>query len=215
MNGRNATCSEDPEKRAAILEQAIRTFAELGFRGTDVQVIADRASVGKGTVYRYFGSKEDLFWATTFEVMLRLERYLFGAMEGISGARAKIRCSAIAYAKFFEANPPCLEMFVQDRAEFRGTGPESHRQYHQKLVRRFEDVLHQGIEAGELKPLDTEKTTHTLGSLLYGIVVLASHLSPLSPIHMTEYAVDMFLEGIRADKSSDSQSRTLVGSPNS
>ena len=215
MNGRNATSSEDPEKRAAILEQAIRTFAELGFRGADVQVIADRAAVGKGTVYRYFGSKEDLFWATTFEVMLRLERHLFGAMEDVSGACAKIRSSAIAYAEFFETNPMCLEMFVQDRAEFRGTGPESHRQYHQKLVRRFEDILRQGIEAGELRPLDTEKTTHTLGSLLYGIVVLASHLSPLSTVEMTEHAVDVFLEGIRAGDSRDSQSSSLVGSQRS
>ena len=215
MNGRNATSSEDPEKRVAILEQAIRTFAELGFRGADVQIIADHAAVGKGTVYRYFGSKEDLFWATTFEVMQRLERHLFGAMEDVSGAWAKIRSSAIAYAKFFEANPMCLEMFVQDRAEFRGTGPESHRQYHQKLVRRFEDILRQGIEAGELRPLDTEKTTHTLGSLLYGIVVLASHLSPLSTVEMTEHAVDVFLEGIRAGDSRDSQSSSLVGSQRS
>ena len=68
MTSRNGSCSEDPGKRQAILEQAIRTFAELGFRGADVQVIADRAGVGKGTVYRYFHSKEDLFWATTYEV---------------------------------------------------------------------------------------------------------------------------------------------------
>ena len=212
MTAPNGTSAEDPGKRLAILEQAIRTFAEFGFRGTDVQVIADRAGVGKGTVYRYFHNKEDLFWATTFEVMLRLERHLFGAMEGVEGACARIRASAIAYAKFFEANPSYLEMFVQDRAEFRGTGPESHREYHQKLIRRFEHILQQGIEAGELRPLDTHTTTHTLGSLLYGIVVLGGHLTPLSAVEMAEHSIDIFLQGIRANVCLDAESSCLIGS---
>ncbi len=167
----------DPDKRKAILDQAIRTFAELGFRGTDVQVIADRAAVGKGTVYRYFHRKEDLFWAATFEVLLRLERYLFEAVEKAAGPCDKIRAAGVAYARFFESNPQYLEMFVQDRAEFRGTGPESHREHHQKLVHRFGQILQQGIESGELRPMNTEQTTHALGSLLYGTVVLGCHLS--------------------------------------
>ena len=210
MNTRNVNSSEDPEKRQAILERAIQTFADCGFRGTDVQVIADGAGVGKGTVYRYFRSKEDLFWAATFEVMLRLEQHIFGAMENVEGAVAKIRASAVAYARFFEANPPFLEMFIQERAEFRGSGPESHREYHQKLVRRFENILQQGIESGELKPLDTLKTTHTLGSLLYGIVVLGFHLAPLSAVQMAEHSIDIFLQGIRANLSPEPKSPCLT-----
>jgi AcrR family transcriptional regulator len=215
VNNRNGGSSEDPEKRLAILEQAIQTFAEFGFRGADVQVIADRAGVGKGTVYRYFHSKEDLFWATTFEVMLRLERELFGSMEGVEGARARIRASCIAYAKFFETNPQYLEVFVQDRAEFRGTGPESHREYHQQLVRRFEEVLRQGIEAGELRPVDTQHTTLTLGNLLYGIVVLGGHLTSLSAVEMAEHSIDIFLRGISAEAPLDAESSCLIGSQRS
>jgi AcrR family transcriptional regulator len=199
MTVRNGNSSEDPGKRLAILEEAIRTFAELGFRGTDVQVIADRAAVGKGTVYRYFGSKEDLFWAATFEVLLRLDRHLFGAAEAVEGACAKIRAAALAYAEFFEANPQCLEMFVQDRAEFRGTGPESHREHHQEMIRRFEAVFQQGIQSGELRPVDALLTTHALGSLLYGIVVLGCHLSPLPPVQMAEHGIDIFLRGLQAE----------------
>jgi AcrR family transcriptional regulator len=215
MAARNGNSSEDPGKRHAILEQAICIFAELGFRGADVQVIADRAGVGKGTVYRYFHSKEDLFWAATFEVLLRLERYLFDAVEAAEGACAKIRAAAVAYAKFFEANPQYLEMFVQDRAEFRGTGPESHREHHQQLVRRFESILQQGIETGELRPIDTLQTTHALGSLLYGIVVLGGHLAPVSPVEMAEYSIDIFLRAIRKIAPLDVQSASLMGSQRS
>jgi AcrR family transcriptional regulator len=211
MAGRNGGPSEDPGKRQAILEQAIRTFAELGFRGTDVQVIADRAGVGKGTIYRYFHSKEDLFWTATFEVFLRLERYLFEAVDNAEGACGKIRASAIAYAKFFESDPQYLEMFVQDRAEFRGTGPESHREYHREMVRRFEDILQRGIESGELWPVDTRLTTHALGSLLYGIVVLGGHLTPLSAVEMAEYSIDIFLRGISKTPPPEVQSALLIG----
>jgi AcrR family transcriptional regulator len=212
MPPRNGNSSEDPEKRQAILEQAIRTFAELGFRGTDVQAIADRAGVGKGTVYRYFHSKEDLFWAATFKVVKLLEKNIFGAMEDVEGACAKIRAAAIAYARFFETNPQYLEVFVQDRAEFRGAAPESHREYQQQMIQRMEKVLLQGIETGELRPLDTFQTTHACGSLLYGIVVLGSHLTSVPAAQMAEHAIDIFLRGMSSEVPLDAQSSCLTGS---
>src|SRR5690606_39125367 len=52
------------KKRSDILAQSLKVFAKEGFGGTDVQVIADLAGVGKGTVYRHFGNKEQLFLAT-------------------------------------------------------------------------------------------------------------------------------------------------------
>lgn len=47
-------------KRAAILKAALSLFAERGFYGTPVPLIAERAGVGAGTIYRYFPSKEAL-----------------------------------------------------------------------------------------------------------------------------------------------------------
>ena len=176
MNDRNGSCCEDPGKRQAILDEAIRTFAELGFRGTDVQVIADRAGVGKGTVYRYFRSKDELFWTTTLEVILRMDRHLFAAMEGVEGACNKLRASAIAHAKFFEANPSYLELIIQDRAEFHGSRPKSHDEHHKNMLDRVSVILRQGIEAGELRPIDTRQTTLAMGCLLFGTAMLAGRV---------------------------------------
>ncbi len=201
MANQNGRCAEDPGKRQAILEEGIRAFAELGFRGAEVQQIADRAGVGKGTVYRYFHSKEDLFWATTFEVVQRLEKHTFEAMEDVDGAAAKIRASALAYAEFFENNPRYLEVFVQARAEFRGTTPESHREYQRQLIQKFEKVIQQGIDSGELRPVDAYQTVHGFGSLLYGTVVFGCHMTPLSARQMAEHNIEIFLRGIRADDS--------------
>lgn len=47
-------------KRDDILSAALELFAERGFYGTPVPLIAERAGVGAGTIYRYFESKEIL-----------------------------------------------------------------------------------------------------------------------------------------------------------
>src|SRR6478736_3876176 len=49
-----------PDKREAILEAALELFAERTFDGTAVPLIAERAGVAAGTIYRYFDSKEAL-----------------------------------------------------------------------------------------------------------------------------------------------------------
>lgn len=196
MSNRNGSLSEDPEKRQAILEVAIRTFARLGFRGTDVQMIADGAGVGKGTVYRYFRSKEDLFWATTYEVLLRMERHIFAAVEKVEGALNKLRAAATAYIQFFEDNPNYLELTVQDRAEFHGCGPQSHVEHHKAMINRMGDILQQGIDAGLLRPVNPQLTTLALGCLLYGAALLGCHLRTVDVKQMTQLAIEIFLRGL-------------------
>jgi len=48
------------DKRDAILAAALELFAERGFHGTAVPLVAEKANVGAGTIYRYFESKEAL-----------------------------------------------------------------------------------------------------------------------------------------------------------
>ncbi len=47
-------------KRDDIMEAALILFAERGYDGTTVPMIADKAKVGAGTIYRYFENKESL-----------------------------------------------------------------------------------------------------------------------------------------------------------
>lgn len=50
------------ERAKTILEAAQQVFGNHGFYRAKVQDIADEAGIGKGTVYEYFDSKEDLFY---------------------------------------------------------------------------------------------------------------------------------------------------------
>ncbi|MFD1990769.1 TetR/AcrR family transcriptional regulator [Paenibacillus nicotianae] len=47
-------------KQELILSAALQLFADRGFDGTTVPVIAEAANVGAGTIYRYFENKEAL-----------------------------------------------------------------------------------------------------------------------------------------------------------
>ncbi len=51
------------KKQAAILGAALAVFSEKGFAAAKIIDIAKAANVGKGTIYEYHKSKEDLFFA--------------------------------------------------------------------------------------------------------------------------------------------------------
>ena len=53
----------DPKlvKKLLILESAAQVFSRNNFHAVKVQEIAEEAGVGKGTIYEYFSSKEELF----------------------------------------------------------------------------------------------------------------------------------------------------------
>ena len=60
------------EKRAAIIQATLDLVSEHGFHGSPVAMVADRAGVAAGTIYRYFESKDVLIGATFTDLEGRL-----------------------------------------------------------------------------------------------------------------------------------------------
>src|SRR5215471_17573803 len=63
MRGRKKT----NETRLAIIRCASDIFSEREFHEVLTDDIAQRLGIGKGTIYRYFGSKEELYLAAIGE----------------------------------------------------------------------------------------------------------------------------------------------------
>lgn len=70
-----------PEKRAHIIETAISEFAVKGFDNANVNIIAEKAGVSVGAIYKYFDSKESLFLTTIRYGMETLEAVLRDALD--------------------------------------------------------------------------------------------------------------------------------------
>lgn len=48
------------DKEKYIIENAKSLFAEIGYKGTTMDLLANKCNIGKGTLYLYYSSKEDV-----------------------------------------------------------------------------------------------------------------------------------------------------------
>ena len=55
----------DPERKQKIIDVAVSHFARNGFKATNINHIASEAGISIGSMYSYFGSKEDLYLTTS------------------------------------------------------------------------------------------------------------------------------------------------------
>ena len=67
-------------RRQAILDAALRVFADYGYAGSNMDAIAKQARVSKGLVYMYFESKDALLLAVLRSGMDKIEREFFSAL---------------------------------------------------------------------------------------------------------------------------------------
>lgn len=197
---------KDPDlearRRAEILDVAEKVFAHTGFADTDVQVIADRVGVGKGTVYRYFPTKKDLFLAAVDRGLADLTTEMDAILaDATIDSIDMIRRAFRAYLSFFAQRPELTELFFQERVAFQGR--ETPRYFaslcaHQS---RDEEFVRQLIAAGRLRPIEVEHLLTVLGDLLFG-TVLTNHLSgrTADPTAQADAIVDVLFHGILTDR---------------
>jgi len=94
--------SDPSDKREAILDAALALFSERGFHGTAVPLVAERAKVGAGTIYRYFPSKEALVNAVYQRSKRLIATALFDDFPFEAPTRAQLKAfwrRASAFAK--------------------------------------------------------------------------------------------------------------------
>ena len=63
-------------KQEDIFDAAMQLFAERGYDGTTIPMIAEKANVGAGTIYRYFENKEALVNSLFSKSMLQLSEMI-------------------------------------------------------------------------------------------------------------------------------------------
>ena len=156
------------ERREEILDAATKLFATLGYADTDTQQLADKLGVGKGTLYRYFPSKQELFLAAADRGMRRLCEFIDRRVAPIEDPPERIEQVVISYLQFFADHPELCELLIHERALFKERKKPTyieHREAHRERLR----LLYQTYMAeGQIRDMPVDQLLDVLGDLLYG-----------------------------------------------
>ncbi|TVP88893.1 MAG: TetR/AcrR family transcriptional regulator [Pseudomonadaceae bacterium] len=180
-----------------ILAAATHVFAHDGFRGADVQGIADRAGVGKGTVYRFYPTKEELFRAVVDDVMQRLTAQIDDAVESVADPFDYLRISFRAYMAFFQDNPEAVELFVHERAEWGVDCKPSYFVYKDAHSDEWLAVCERLVASGRCRVTDAGLIQELVGNLAYGTILvnrISGRNAPL--LEQADALLDVLFQGI-------------------
>jgi AcrR family transcriptional regulator len=158
-------------RREEILETATELFAQHGFSDAVTQALAERLQVGKGTIYRHFASKRELFLAAADRVMKKLQERVDINIAGIDDGLERITRAITTFLAFFVEHPDYVELLIQERAYFKDRKRPTYFEHREINIERWRQVYRELIAAGRVRDLPVEQITNVVSNLLYGIMV--------------------------------------------
>lgn len=193
-------CHKAPEeRRREILAAAAVVFADLGYRCTDMDRIAEQAGVGKGTVYRFFTNKEALFMATVEKAVDDLSQYVNTAVDTLEDPLEQLRLGIFRYLEFFERNPGTVELFIQERSEFRRDSKPMYFVYQDIHGEAWRERFRALVRQRRMRDISPALAQELFSDFLYG-AVFSQRLSGdrSSRSDQTDQIVDILFNGILA-----------------
>ncbi|HUY32899.1 MAG TPA: TetR/AcrR family transcriptional regulator [Pirellulales bacterium] len=160
-----ARCATRTEE---ILDAATKLFAEHGYADTDTQLLAEKLQVGKGTLYRYFKSKRDLFLAAVDRGMRRLCEHIDNSIAEIDDPPERIAQVVRLYLGFFAEHPELAELLIQERAQFKDRKKPTYFEYREANRERLRSLYRSYIAQGQIRDMPVDRILDVLGDLLYG-----------------------------------------------
>lgn len=155
-------------RREQILAAATGAFATHGYPSMDVGGLAEQLGIGKGTIYRYFPKKSELFLAAVDRAMRLMREAVNAASAGEPDGLRRIELAVQAYLDFFDRHPEFVELLIQERAEFRDRKRPTYFEHRDRNVQQWTS-LYQGLMAeGRVRTMPVDQITDVVSHLLYG-----------------------------------------------
>ena len=185
-----------PFLRERILLSAAELFAEKEFDLVLIDEVAAHAGVGKGSVYRQFKSKEELYAAAVIKGFSELQSEIRAALAGCTPMREQIATIVRHSLRFFWSRRQFFALLRDPKA----LRPSQERQYQAQrndLSRLISEVLDDGIKRGEMRPgIDTRMAAESLLGMMRGINRYAREYT--IPERAVEIVTSIFLDGCTA-----------------
>lgn len=166
---RSRTPAARAQRKEQILDAAARTFAEVGYSEAEMETIAERIGIAKGTVYLYFDGKQGLFFACVDEGLKQMQSRVDAAIANLKDPFAIIAAAIESYLKFFDENAHFVELFIQERAIFRETRRSSYFQHHERRLGVWHDMYATMAETGKIRnDIPSENLVEAASCLVFG-----------------------------------------------
>jgi len=202
--GRPSDPQHCARRRDEILDAALLLFAQRGYLQTEMQDLADKVGVGKGTLYRYFPSKDSLFLAAADRVMVRLREAVDTAIADVADPLKRVEQAIRSFLQFFSERPERVEILFQERAHFKDRKKPTLLQHREVNVERWRAHYRGLMAQGRLRQMPIDRVSDVIGDLLYGTIFSNYFTGPRKSfdVQATDM-VDVIFSGILSAEESE------------
>ncbi|MCS7154713.1 MAG: TetR/AcrR family transcriptional regulator [Bacteroidota bacterium] len=193
---------EKQQRRNELLQAARQVFAERGYEGATLEEIAQRAQLGKGTVYNYFPSKQELFFSILDEVHAQGLALAKAVMSRPLPLQEKYRQYMLEAIGLFQDNLDLFQILIKDgqRLLLEASQREAGRYWmhkHQALVEVLRQPLEQAIAEGQIRPLAPSGVVYMiLGAVHHYMMLTARQEEAPRPEELADFVVSVLFEGL-------------------
>ena len=141
-------------RRDAIVDTSARVFAQQGYHATGIAELCTANQLGKGALYHYIGSKEELLAAIHDRVM---DEVMNGAERvAATGGSPSEQLTMLGdeLLDVIHRHPEHVWVFLHEFPALTGERAEQFRKRRRTYERRVEAVLKAGVESGEFRKID-------------------------------------------------------------
>jgi AcrR family transcriptional regulator len=147
------------DTRTRILKAAKEIFFRDGFADTNLDEVASRAEVGKGTLYRHFENKVELYVAVLAVGGAAFDDAMRAVAESDGSALERLRAIGCFYRRYWSEHPDYFFIFsvlhLQDLiGQLSPALLAEVRDIWERPLRRLEQVIADGVRRGELRRCD-------------------------------------------------------------
>jgi AcrR family transcriptional regulator len=187
-----------PNLRETILDRAGELFATHDFASVSIDEVAVRSGIGKGSVYRQFGSKEALYASVVIDGFRHLRHEIHDALSGRSSIQDRIAIVVRHALSFFWTRRQFF-VLLRDPTAIPVRLERSYRKERHELAKLLQTILAEGIEHGEVRAdLDKRIVAESLLGMLRGIIRYCQDYT--TPEKAADAVVSVFLDGIGVAK---------------
>ena len=185
-------------RREQIIDRSAEVFAERGFHATSTTELCEANELGKGALYYYIGSKEELLTAIIERVMGEVLAGAERAVQEGGSPAERLRGMGREYLDVITRYPDHVWVFLHEFPALTGDNATTLRTRRRSFEESVEQVLADGAEAGAFAVTDPRLTARAWFGMHNYTYLWLRPGGELSASDVAEHFADVFLDGITA-----------------